>query len=481
MFDTNSTPLPLSPIHPNTPIASTHTQTNLNLGTKGNKRTFGIPSTPTESTIKRARLHLPSFTARSFKQSFGQSHSKSPLVLRYHPSITPLTRHISMNSDSPSTPSIATSTLTPAVMERPSFDRLDSLDGTSQGMSAISMSPPDLIPSTSPITSGVVTTHHPDSLPPVLSMKRSNPKRLSLSLTLPNSNIIPPVDQIESTGSLVSDVTKDTPLTPGPPKTPSLAMAPPMVRPRNLSRPSLLSLVTQPPVPEKDVPPTPGGMASRTVRPKIRLRSSSSGTDSIDDSMEARSSRSASLGYPMGHVPAISEDSAMQFASSSSSSPPGSTYTSPSTPPLLEHQEEPYANGPIELVPGVFLGAEDSVFHWKTYAGSSSRVRILNVAQEIDDPFTTIKGKGKAKLDVVDYEAVPGRPKVEYAHLSWGHGEGGLADLPDGATLEEIISTCPPTGREKWGFWDAIQWMEEARRDGTPILIQYVPSSHPVN
>jgi hypothetical protein len=179
----------------------------------------------------------------------------------------------------------------------------------------------------------------------------------------------------------------------------------------------------------------------------------------------------------MGHVPSISETSAMQFASSSSSSPPGSTYTSPSTPPLLEHQEEPYANGPIELVPGVFLGAEDSVFHWKTYAGSSSRVRILNVAQEIDDPFTTVKGKGKEKLDVVDYEAVPGRPIVEYAHLSWGHGEGGLADLPDGASLEAIINTCPPSGREKWGFWDAIQWMEEARREGTPILIQYVSSS----
>ena len=176
----------------------------------------------------------------------------------------------------------------------------------------------------------------------------------------------------------------------------------------------------------------------------------------------------------MGHVPSISETSAMQFASSSSSSPPGSTYTSPSTPPLLEHLEEPYANGPIELVPGVFLGAEDSVFHWKTYAGSSSRVRILNVAQEIDDPFTTVKGKGKEKLDVVDYEAVPGRPIVEYAHLSWGHGEGGLADLPEGASLEAIINTRPPLGREKWGFWDAIQWMEEARREGTPILIQYV-------
>ena len=165
----------------------------------------------------------------------------------------------------------------------------------------------------------------------------------------------------------------------------------------------------------------------------------------------------------------------MQFASSSSSSPPGSTYTSPSTPPLLEHQEEPYANGPIELVPGVFLGAEDSVFHWKSYAGSSSTVRILNVAQEIDDPFTSVKGKGKEKLKVTDYEAVPGRPKVEYAHLSWGHGEGGLADMPQDASLDEIINIRQATERkDKWGFWDAIRWMEEARRVNVPVLIQYV-------
>jgi hypothetical protein len=190
--------------------------------------------------------------------------------------------------------------------------------------------------------------------------------------------------------------------------------------------------------------------------------------------MDARSYRSASMGYPMGHVPAISEDSAMHFASSSSSSPPNSTYTSPSTPPLLEeHQSEPYANGPIELVPGVFLGAEDSVFHWGSYAGNSRRVRILNVAQEIDDPFATIKGKGKEKIDLADYEAVPGRPKVEYAHLLWGHGESGLADLPEGVSLDQIINVGQLSGEEdKWGFWQAIQWMEEARREDVPVLIQ---------
>lgn len=129
------------------------------------------------------------------------------------------------------------------------------------------------------------------------------------------------------------------------------------------------------------------------------------------------------------------------------------------------------------MFPGVYLGAEDSVFHWKSYAGSSSRVRILNVAQEIDDPFVsgsgTGKGKEKAKINLADHDATPSRPKVEYAHLLWGHGESGLADLPSGATLDQIIHTKPLTGDEtKWGFWEAIQWMEEARREQVPILIQ---------
>lgn len=212
------------------------------------------------------------------------------------------------------------------------------------------------------------------------------------------------------------------------------------------------------------------------MRPKIRLRSSSSGTESITDTIEARSARSASLGYPAVTVSSISEDSAANFASSSSSSPPGSTYTSLSTPPLMEeHPEEPYSNGPVELFKGVYLGAEDSVFHWKSYAGSSSRVRILNVAQEIDDPFATdrSKGKEKEKIDLAAYEADANRPKVEYAHLLWGHGESGLADIPAGSTLDQIIQTKPLSGREeKWGFWEAIQWMEEARRKDVPVLIQ---------
>jgi hypothetical protein len=162
----------------------------------------------------------------------------------------------------------------------------------------------------------------------------------------------------------------------------------------------------------------------------------------------------------------------MHFASSSSSSPPGSTYTSPSTPPLENHPD-PYAKGPIELVPGVFLGAEDSVFHWKSYAGSSSSVRILNVAQEIDDPFASIKGKGKEKVELASYNAAPDRPKVEYAHLLWGHGESGLADLPKGATLDQIIHVRDMRGdEERWGLWEAIQWMEQARRQGVPVLVQ---------
>lgn len=461
--------LPLSPISPN----HVHHDT-----VKGG-------TTTTNSSIKRAFDHHHLIEQPSYRKR----------ARRHHP--FPLTIAIPARKQSSSSPTpsfripLKATTMTSSSINRPVLDRADSLDGAGQGFSTISMSDTPTTAKTAGMGMGVGS---PPTLAPVLNMKRSNPNRLSLSLTVPSSsppsnttNNLPLPATSDTPTSMVSDVTRDTPLTPGPPRTPALAMAPPIARPKAVTRPSLLTLITQPsPLQANDVPPTPGAGPgpARAVRPKIRLRSSSSGTESITDSIEARSARSASLGYPANAVSSISEDSNAQFASSSSSSPPGSTYTSISTPPLMEeHPDEPYANGPVELFAGVYLGAEDSVFHWKSYAGSSKRVRILNVAQEIDDPFVTVKGKGKEKekidLGVYEADAQASRPvRVEYAHLLWGHGESGLADLPAGATLDQIIQSRPLSGEEeKWGFWEAIQWMEEARRDSVPVLIQSVSFS----
>jgi hypothetical protein len=138
-----------------------------------------------------------------------------------------------------------------------------------------------------------------------------------------------------------------------------------------------------------------------------------------------------------------------------------------------------YANGPVELVPGVYLGAEESMLEYHTWA-STSRVRILNVAQELDDPWmhqqTDRKGKGKAIGAFYPADAGANRPDVEYRHLLWSHGEAGLAEIDETMDLGALIDgreiAESELERESWRFWEAIRWVEEGRRRGERVLIQ---------
>lgn len=124
------------------------------------------------------------------------------------------------------------------------------------------------------------------------------------------------------------------------------------------------------------------------------------------------------------------------------------------------------------------------MYHWSCWA-RSKRVRILNVAQEIDNPFerdgvasvsSSRKGKGKAQRVVYPADGRAGRPEVEYCHLQWSHGESGLADLEEGMELDDVIegrfNEEAVKGKEKWRFWEAIRFMEEGRQRGEAILIQ---------
>lgn len=163
--------------------------------------------------------------------------------------------------------------------------------------------------------------------------------------------------------------------------------------------------------------------------------------------------------------------------------------STPSTSPPLpdpSFENEPYADGPRELIPGVWLGAEDSPFHFDVWAPNSVTVATVNVAQEIENPFdenadmeaiatgwTSFKGKSDLALSthVADGH---GQPNIEYAHLRWSHGESGLSELPSGATLSQILN--PDTYldgnvSEKWRFWEAVRWIEAHRRANIPIII----------
>ncbi|WVQ83922.1 hypothetical protein IAT38_006066 [Cryptococcus sp. DSM 104549] len=425
-------------------------------------------------------------------------------------------------------------------------------------------------PTATPTTSATATTtttaprnSSPPAFPPLLHMKRSNPKKLSLSLPpSPSSSITPtPTD---------SSSQHPTPFTPGPPRTPAPALAMSMGRAsmRGNRRPSLLSLITQPPAGD-EVPPTPGaGFGSSSgVHPYATMRGP--GRGGPGGKGRARSQTAAEMfnrgdasrggsrsAFPLGGigavgggvgVPTIAESeglpnsvstpglSSLGYAlpstspggslstspvshssASGSASGTGSTSTTPSTSPPLpstftfsvpsvpshsnypayadssypSRSAEPYADGPIEFLPGIWLGAEESVWRWDVWARGKGRVRVVNVAQEVDDPFDPAAGEkdpgwagahgeqaGKGKMKLTTYPSVregteDDRPEVEYCHVRWSHGEVGLADLPEGARLEEVMKGREPAGREgMWKFWEAIQWMEAGRRDGVPVLL----------
>ncbi|OXB37584.1 hypothetical protein J007_02636 [Cryptococcus neoformans] len=154
-------------------------------------------------------------------------------------------------------------------------------------------------------------------------------------------------------------------------------------------------------------------------------------------------------------------------------------------------QTEPYQDGPIEVLPGVWLGAEESVSRWDIWARNTTgnTVRVVNVAQEVEDPFDAgprrVSGWSrpsglpeeisKRKMKLKTYPAAVGdgtRPHVEYCHAKWSHGELGLADLPEGASLRDVLYPRAPENSDGlWRFWEAIRWMEEGRQGGIPILI----------
>ncbi|WVQ97473.1 hypothetical protein IAU59_004587 [Kwoniella sp. CBS 9459] len=409
-----------------------------------------------------------------------------------------------------------------------SYDsRLDAqnLDQSSSASSSFDM------PSTSSSPS-----RSPPALPPFMQLKRSNPKKLSL--TLPTSTPSNPTTSCSTPSTVCptptyssqtgSDSRFSTPYTPGPPKTPALAMSLGRSTLRGNRRPSLLSLITQPPAGD-EVPPTPSGgvvagahpyATMRAVRGKGRARSHTAAeviglcesdkgarsallplSTSFPAIDEVESAGLSALGYalPSTTSPSQSHSTSPTTSASASASNSGSTSTTPSTSPPLPtpftfsmplsfppRQAEPYSDGPVEILPGIFLGAEESVFRFDVYAAGKSRVRIVNVAQEVDDPFDPAstsmpgwsmggaggKGKGKEKMKLAQYPSVRGGPEVEYCHVRWSHGELGLAEIPPQADLRDLLDGRPPSdAKEMWRFWETIRWMEEGRRSGVPVLI----------
>ncbi|KZT06899.1 uncharacterized protein LAESUDRAFT_714024 [Laetiporus sulphureus 93-53] len=104
-----------------------------------------------------------------------------------------------------------------------------------------------------------------------------------------------------------------------------------------------------------------------------------------------------------------------------------------------EHSDpSPYQNGPVQVLPGIWLGSEDNVRDWTGHMKRGIR-SILNVAKEVSTVFdlnqplrqfasTPDLKAAASRTDSTYYPAhIPsGRPAMHYLKLPWSHGQVDL-------------------------------------------------------
>lgn len=157
----------------------------------------------------------------------------------------------------------------------------------------------------------------------------------------------------------------------------------------------------------------------------------------------------------------------------------------------------PYRNGPIQVLPGIWLGCEDNARDWEGLrrCGIGS---VLNVAKEITNLFENGTGDAssgndteqnqklapsslrirssistpnlskppprltfdsrlmpaKPAANLLPADALTGRPELYYLHLPWSHGQSDLV------------------GNGSSGFAQAMQFCDEAVQRGKGVLVQ---------
>ncbi|KAF8516391.1 protein-tyrosine phosphatase-like protein [Gautieria morchelliformis] len=126
----------------------------------------------------------------------------------------------------------------------------------------------------------------------------------------------------------------------------------------------------------------------------------------------------------------------------------------------------PYVDGPIQILPGVWIGSEDNARDWKDLLERGIK-SILNVAKEVASPYrpvaqaplrSTVSTPNltlKFSESTADPTYVPphgpsGRPAMHYLRLPWSHGQ---ADLVRG------------------GFVDGMAFVDESLERGDGVLI----------
>ncbi|KAI0053285.1 hypothetical protein FA95DRAFT_721200 [Auriscalpium vulgare] len=130
----------------------------------------------------------------------------------------------------------------------------------------------------------------------------------------------------------------------------------------------------------------------------------------------------------------------------------------PSNSSILLRKEEdgspsvPYVDGPIEIIPRIWLGAEDNVHNWQSLAERSIGA-VLNVAKEVASPFDSILDQRPQHPDTyyaADTTEGRKRPGMHYLKLHWSHGQSDLVQC---------------------GFPEAMAFVDRSLERGEGVLI----------
>lgn len=145
----------------------------------------------------------------------------------------------------------------------------------------------------------------------------------------------------------------------------------------------------------------------------------------------------------------------------------------PITSSLLVHRKDedlasptiPYADGPVQIIPGIWLGSEENARDWNGLIERGIK-SVLNVAKEVASPFDTATKSLRTVSSTPNFRnshdqdptyypphIASGRPPMHYLKLQWSHGQQDLVEH---------------------GFQEAMQFTDAALDRSEAILIQSV-------
>lgn len=121
----------------------------------------------------------------------------------------------------------------------------------------------------------------------------------------------------------------------------------------------------------------------------------------------------------------------------------------------------PYACGPVEILPGIWLGSEENALDWDGLRRRGVHA-ILNVAREVNLPQDRIRQVSHVQVngengEIIHPSSVSSSTNIHYLKLDWSHGQ------------QDLVNS---------GFKTAMTFVDAARQYGHGVLVQYVHSHY---